>query len=101
MVKEEELIELAHPEYWNDRYTSEQKAGQNGTQPVLDSYEWFRNFETLRPFFAKHLPASSDNCHVLHLGCGSSVSLSFAFRNALLLCNQAARRLIVYPNRRP
>lgn len=71
MVKEDELIELAHPEYWNERYTSEQETGQDGTQPV-DSYEWFRNFETLRPFFAEHLPASSSRCHVLQLGCGSS-----------------------------
>jgi hypothetical protein len=74
MVKEEELIELAHPGFWDARYTSEQKVKEDGTQTVLDSYEWFRNFETLRPFFAKHLPVSSSNCHILHLGCGSSVS---------------------------
>jgi hypothetical protein len=74
MVKEEELIELAHPEFWNARYTSEQKVGQDGTQAVLDSFEWFRSFETLHPFFAAHLPASSSSCHILHLGCGSSVS---------------------------
>lgn len=80
MVKEDELIELAHPEYWNERYTSEQELEQDGTQPVLSSYEWFRDFETLRPFFANHLPASSSGCHILHLGCGSSVSLAFPCR---------------------
>jgi len=71
MVKDEELVELAHPEYWDERYTSEQRIGQDGSQPMLGSYEWFRNFEKLRPFFVKHLPASS-RCHILHLGCGNS-----------------------------
>jgi hypothetical protein len=101
MTKDEELIELAHPEYWNERYTAEQKVGQDGIQPALDSYEWFRNFETLRSFFAKHLPASSSNCHILHLGCGNSVSLSFPSRNALLSYNQIARILIIYLNTEP
>lgn len=77
MAKEEDLIELSKPEFWDARYTSEQKLGQDGTQPVLNSYEWFRTFETLRPFFTKHLPASASTCHILHLGCGSSVSVAF------------------------
>jgi EEF1A lysine methyltransferase 4 len=77
MAKEEELIELAHPEYWDQRYTAEQKPGENGTHLALDSYEWFRNFETLRPFFAKHLPVPPSNWHILHLGCGNSVSPTF------------------------
>jgi hypothetical protein len=79
MVKEEDLIELSKPEFWDARYTSEQKVAQDGTQQVLNSYEWFRTFETLRPFFKKHLPASATMCHILHLGCGNSVSLTFRF----------------------
>ncbi|KAE8449647.1 hypothetical protein EG329_007977 [Mollisiaceae sp. DMI_Dod_QoI] len=71
MVKEEELIELAHPEYWNERYTAEQKAEEDGNK-TLDSYEWFRTFEALRPFFAKHLPHPPNDSHILHLGCGNS-----------------------------
>jgi hypothetical protein len=70
MVREEELIELAHPESWDARYTSDQKTAEDGT---LHSYEWFRDFGALRPFFEKHLPAPSSKCHILHLGCGNSV----------------------------
>lgn len=80
MVKDEDLIELSKPEFWDARYTSEQQAGRDGTQSGLDSsHEWFRTFETLRPFFAQHLPASPSTCHILHLGCGSSVSAALLF----------------------
>jgi hypothetical protein len=83
MFKDEALAELAHPEYWDERYTSEQKTSENGTQPVLGSYEWFRNFEDLRPFFAKHLSASFSGCHILHLGCGNSVIFTSLYPNDL------------------
>jgi EEF1A lysine methyltransferase 4 len=83
MVKDEALIELAYPEYWNGRYTSEQKIGEDDTQPILGSYEWFRNFEELRPFFAKHLPASFSECHILHLGCGNSVVITSLSQSVL------------------
>jgi hypothetical protein len=70
MVKDEELIELSFPQYWDERY----KAEQDG-QEELESYEWFRNFQKLKPFFDKHLPPppSGSDCHILHLGCGNSV----------------------------
>jgi hypothetical protein len=70
MVKDEELIELSFPQYWDERY----KAEQNG-QAELESYEWFRSFQKLKPFFDKHLPPlpSGSDCHILHLGCGNSV----------------------------
>ncbi|CZR56661.1 uncharacterized protein PAC_06550 [Phialocephala subalpina] len=71
MVKEEDLVALAHPEYWNERYILEQKA-QNGDKSVLGAYEWLSTFETLRPLLAKYLPSSSHNPHILHLGCGNS-----------------------------
>jgi hypothetical protein len=76
MATEEELIQLAHPEYWNERYASGNEVEQEGVQEVLGSFEWFRNFEKLRPFFTKHLPATSSGCHILHLGCGNSVRFS-------------------------
>lgn len=73
MVKDAELVELAHPEYWNTRYASEQKPAENGTKEI-DSFEWFRTFEVLKPFFLKHLPPPSNDLHILQLGCGNSVS---------------------------
>ena len=56
MFNDEALVELSHPKYWDERYRSEQRVSPNGTQPLLDSYEWFRNFEQLRPFFENSLP---------------------------------------------
>ena len=76
MVRDKELEELARPEYWDKRYASERKTSPDGTQQTLDSYEWFRTFENLRPFLAKHLPIPSSGCHILHLGCGNSVTPS-------------------------
>lgn len=74
-VSEKELKEMAHPKYWDERYISERKKGQEDTQlAILDSYEWYRNFGQLRPFFEKHLPPSSSAGHMLQLGCGNSVS---------------------------
>jgi len=80
MVKDEELIELAHPKYWDERYTAEQKVGRDDEQKELGSYEWFRNFDELRPFLIKNLPATSTRCHILHLGCGNSVITSLSQR---------------------
>ena len=77
MVNDKDLVELADPNYWNERYRSEQKAAQNSEQPMLDSYEWFRSFEQLRTFFEYSLPPSSSECHILHLGCGNSVHILF------------------------
>ncbi len=77
MFKDEELKELAHPKYWDERYRSEQKTAQDGT-PDLDSYEWFRSFKQLRPFFEDNLSPPSSECHTLHLGCGNSVIILFS-----------------------
>lgn len=74
MVKEEDLIALAHPEYWNERYILEKEAQKDGQNSVLGAYEWLSTFETLRPLLTKYLPSSSHNPHILHLGCGNSVS---------------------------
>ncbi|MCJ1356786.1 MAG: hypothetical protein MMC33_006782 [Icmadophila ericetorum] len=76
MVKDKELEELAHPEYWDKRYTSEQQkgegAGADGIQQPIGSFEWFRTFENLQPFLTKYLPAPETGCQILHLGCGNS-----------------------------
>ncbi|OBT47239.1 hypothetical protein VE00_03458 [Pseudogymnoascus sp. WSF 3629] len=72
MASDEELAELAHPEFWNERYSLEKTIKQDGTQEVLDSFEWFGDFAKLRPFFLKHLPDSASGSHILQLGCGNS-----------------------------
>ncbi len=95
MFNDEALVELSHPKYWDGRYRSEQKFSQSGTQPILDSYEWFRSFKQLRPFFEDNLPPSSSGCHILHLGCGNSVIILFP---QWFLCAQEIRRLITSPN---
>ncbi|KAH8676853.1 S-adenosyl-L-methionine-dependent methyltransferase [Tricladium varicosporioides] len=69
MVKEELLRELAYPKYWDERYR-EESTGLTSTQS--ESFEWFRHFTQLQPFFEKHLPPSSSGCQILHLGCGKS-----------------------------
>jgi EEF1A lysine methyltransferase 4 len=86
MVGDEALVELAYPEYWDNRYTLERKILKDDTQPILDSYEWFRGFETLRPFLTKHLPPPSTACRILHLGCGNSVILTSLLYSSL--CKQ-------------
>jgi len=73
MVKDEDLKELAHPEYWNQRYASAEKESKDGSAAIA-SLEWFRTFANLRPFFEKYLPAASIGYHILNLGCGNSVS---------------------------
>jgi hypothetical protein len=75
MVKGEDLEELAHPEYWDQRYASAKKESKEDGASIA-SFEWFRTFDNLRPFFEKHLPAACSACSILHLGCGNSVSLA-------------------------
>jgi hypothetical protein len=77
MFNDEALAELSRPEYWDERYRSEEKISQNETQPNLNSYEWFRSFNQLRKFFIKNLPGVSSGCHILQLGCGNSVGILF------------------------
>lgn len=76
-TKEDDLIKLTSPEYWNQRYVLEKEMNQGG---ILGSFEWFRDFEKLRTFFLKHLPGPSSRCHILHLGCGNSVCFSLPIR---------------------
>jgi len=67
MVKDS-LKELAHPEYWDKRYSADDDDAK--------VYDWLRRFDTIRPFLTKYLPPPSDNGpKILHLGSGNSVSL--------------------------
>jgi len=66
-VKSEQ--ELAFPSFWDARYRD-----HNGDEP---SHEWFKSFDSLQPFFNKHLLESKGpdtNPRILHLGSGDSVS---------------------------
>ena len=70
----ESLEELAHASYWDKRYTGgdgEDALDTNGT----GSYDWFKSFQAMRPFFEAHLPGPQSAPRILHLGCGNSASL--------------------------
>ena len=58
--------EFSTSQYWDDRYG---KDDQDAKQ-----YEWLRQFDSLRPFLSKHLPAAEKKPKILHLGNGNSVS---------------------------
>jgi hypothetical protein len=78
MVKDDEPKELPLPQYWDERYASAKKENEDGIAAIA-SFEWFRTFENLQPFFEKHLPPASSGCYILHLGCGNSLSPDFLF----------------------
>lgn len=62
--------ELTTVEYWDKRY----KVEKSGVKLDDDEdYEWFKTYEKLRPFFAKHLPSVESSPRILQLGCGTSV----------------------------
>lgn len=70
MADADSLEALAHPEYWDARYSNPSS---------VPTYEWFKSFDSLKPFFAKHLPPpisndGSKSPRILHLGCGNSVN---------------------------
>ena len=64
--------ELSRKEYWDQRYTQERQDQQDANAA---NYEWFKTFEKLRPFLTKHLPDTTDVPRILHLVCGTSVSV--------------------------
>jgi len=66
MAGAKSLEELATVEYWDTRYSKPN---------VVQTYEWFKGYDNirLREFFTKHLPQSSSELRILHLGCGNSV----------------------------
>jgi len=54
-MNDKELEELTHAEFWDARYVAEKNASRDSADEELGSFEWFRSFEDLRPFFV-HLP---------------------------------------------
>ena len=90
--------ELAHAEYWDERYKTsvselpvshsssfisqegsdnetgdEDEDGSKDREVVLDTYDWFRSWEHLESWCKENLPPSSTRPRILHLGCGNSV----------------------------
>jgi hypothetical protein len=78
------LEELAHPDYWDQRY---RKNANN------ELFEWLKPFKSIEPLLSAHLPkpvAAEDGGpqqqkqpRILHLGCGNSVG-SFLFFSSFL-----------------
>ncbi|ESZ92329.1 hypothetical protein SBOR_7278 [Sclerotinia borealis F-4128] len=85
------LQELSHPSYWDNRYAGkfdpetdeiihdENEREENvAAKKEIESFEWFKDYQSLKPFFEKHLPnaegkgAEDKGARVLHLGCGNS-----------------------------
>ncbi|KAI9644093.1 hypothetical protein NHQ30_007445 [Ciborinia camelliae] len=63
------LQELSHPSYWDNRYAGkfdpeteeiihDQDEGEENVaaKKEIESFEWFKDFQSLQPFFEKHLP---------------------------------------------
>jgi len=66
-MNEEAQKELSRKEYWNERYAKER--GQQDADTA--TYEWFKTFDKLRPFLAKHPPHASTLPWVQRVGCGN------------------------------
>ena len=68
MMSDEDLERLAHPEFWDERYSV--------AETDKPTHEWFRTFDELLPFLEPNLfearPAAT-NPKILHLGSGDSV----------------------------
>ena len=68
-MSDAETKRLALAEYWDERYAN--------VGPDQQVHEWFRSFNDLESFFARHLfqvrgPETAPK--ILHLGSGDSVS---------------------------
>lgn len=77
-MPKERLEDLQYASYWDARYAAppsdaDSLARKDGDE---ESYEWFRTFKHLKPFFDRHLPALDSDPIILHLGCGNSVCLT-------------------------
>ncbi|KAF2131842.1 hypothetical protein P153DRAFT_364327 [Dothidotthia symphoricarpi CBS 119687] len=68
MPKTDEGAALGHASFWDERYAK----AADSSKPT---HEWFRDFESLEPFFSKHLFAirkAESQPKILHLGSGDS-----------------------------
>lgn len=70
-MAEDPNAELSRQEYWDERYGKDAEKGEK-------SYDWLRNFDTIKPFLTKHLPPASEDSSILHMGNGNSVGRSDA-----------------------
>jgi hypothetical protein len=89
MPKTDEGAALGHASFWDERY-----AHASSDSSAKPTHEWFRDFASLEPFFARHLFAKKEpgaRPRILHLGSGDSVgSSSFFFFFFLFFCGQFA-----------
>jgi hypothetical protein len=77
MPKTDEGAALGHASFWDERY-----AHASSDSAAKPTHEWFRDFASLEPFFARHLFATKEpgaRPRVLHLGSGDSVGSFFFF----------------------
>jgi hypothetical protein len=69
-MEPDESEELSLASFWDKRYDTIDRLNRQPT------HEWFRGFESLKPWLSKHLfnerPANLTPS-ILHLGCGDSV----------------------------
>ncbi|KAK8203596.1 hypothetical protein M8818_005246 [Zalaria obscura] len=63
-MAEDPNAELSRAEYWDKRYGS--------SEPTAATYDWLRNFNTIKPFLTKYLPHASTNPEIVHMGNGNS-----------------------------
>jgi len=69
MADVKNLEELAHPDYWDQRYRR---------SAADELFEWFKPFKSIEPLLTAHLPKPTqgdgeEQPRILHLGCGNSV----------------------------
>jgi SAM-dependent methyltransferase len=86
-MSDAELEALSHAKFWDERYAAEKEAAakkdttnpddvpessENTLSEGLGTFEWFRSFSDLQPFFSAHLRPPDTTPRILHLGCGNS-----------------------------
>jgi hypothetical protein len=84
MTSAAEAAKLGHAEFWDERYAK----AEDGSKPT---HEWFRDFQSLEPFFAKHLFETrtiESNPRILHLGSGDSVRILGLIAKGVTLMTQ-------------
>jgi hypothetical protein len=88
MPKTDEGAALGHASFWDERY-----AHASSDSSAKPTHEWFRDFASLEPFFARHLFAKKEpgtRPRILHLGSGDSVGFLFFF---FFFCRRAGSLL--------
>lgn len=83
-MPEDPNAELSRQSYWDKRYdtsatdsANSKDDGEDGSGNRAESYDWLRNFSTVRPFLSKYLPPADTEPRILHCGNGNSVGEQF------------------------